>query len=201
MLRHTSFSSSGKNPEVTERHSPSSSLGLPSTEAFRKEAAVLPWAPQPSSIREYPGTMQRKLISTASICNLVFSLMTTGERNIDWPLNQELFLSFLLYHSGPIRQPLYYRCCTDSSVNLTLHPSLAPKQSWRRPTYTGNRSDLLPAMNQSTAAVTQGPKPRTLRATLTEHLGSMVKRLLQLHKAHVDWLNKLPWTVWAPGGG
>ena len=57
--------------------------------------------------------------------------MTIGEgRNVDWPVNWELRLStqLSLHHDRPIQRLHYCGRCTDSPVNLTVHPSLTREQ-------------------------------------------------------------------------
>ncbi|KAI3361342.1 hypothetical protein L3Q82_013518 [Scortum barcoo] len=75
-------------------------------------------------------------------------------------------------------------------------------QPCRSPTCTGNRSDLLPAMRtklllrsyRDRTALSKGPGPHTSSRSTPHRIprGTRFECLLQIHKAHVDWLGKLP---------
>ncbi|KAK0146941.1 hypothetical protein N1851_013726 [Merluccius polli] len=71
-------------------------------------------------------------------------------------------------------------------------------QPWRSPTLTGNKSDLLPGTDSPYQGVRypvlpENPPQDSPRDT--------VECLLQVHKAHVDWLGKLPCTLKDPAEG
>ncbi|KAI3355658.1 hypothetical protein L3Q82_004251 [Scortum barcoo] len=74
-------------------------------------------------------------------------------------------------------------------------------QPCRSPTCTGNRSDLLQAMQtklvlrsyRDQTALSKGPRtPSSLEHPTQNTMRDTVECLLQIHKAHVDWLGKLP---------